>query len=185
MIKFSRQRESIKNNLMGRTDHPTAETVYSDIRQEYPNISLGTVYRNLSLLADLGEIQKISTENGPDRFDGNPKPHYHFFCTNCNSVLDLKMKNIDLINVIAAEEFAGLIEGHITRFYGLCPECKKLLDKSGSLPDKSTNPCISHMIRTVGHSFIADDPHKSCRTLDQKRSKQNLQKRSRTHRQKQ
>lgn len=75
----------------------------------------------------------------PDRFDGNPKPHYHFFCTNCNSVLDLKMKNIDLINVIAAEEFAGLIEGHITRFYGLCPECKKLLDKSGSLPDKSTN----------------------------------------------
>ena len=61
MIKFSRQRESIKNNLMGRTDHPTAETVYSDIRQEYPNISLGTVYRNLSLLADLGEIQKIST----------------------------------------------------------------------------------------------------------------------------
>ena len=113
MIKFSRQRESIKNNLMGRTDHPTAETVYSDIRQEYPNISLGTVYRNLSLLADLGEIQKISTENGPDRFD--------------------------LINVIAAEEFAGLIEGHITRFYGLCPECKKLLDKSGSLPDKSTN----------------------------------------------
>ena len=139
MIKFSRQRESIKNNLMGRTDHPTAETVYSDIRQEYPNISLGTVYRNLSLLADLGEIQKISTENGPDRFDGNPKPHYHFFCTNCNSVLDLKMKNIDLINVIAAEEFAGLIEGHITRFYGLCPECKKLLDKSGSLPDKSTN----------------------------------------------
>ena len=128
MIKFSRQRESIKNNLMGRTDHPTAETVYSDIRQDYPNISLGTVYRNLSLLADLGEIQKISTENGPDRFDGNPKPHYHFFCTNCNSVLDLKMKNIDLINVIAAEEFAGLIEGH-----------KKLLDKSGSLPDKSTN----------------------------------------------
>ncbi len=139
MIKFSRQRESIKNNLMGRTDHPTAETVYSDIRQEYPNISLGTVYRNLSLLADLGEIQKISTENGPDRFDGNPKPHYHFFCTNCNSVLDLKMKNIDLINVIAAEEFSGFIEGHITRFYGLCPECKKLLDKSGSLPDKSTN----------------------------------------------
>lgn len=71
MFKFSRQRESIKNNLMGRTDHPTAETVYSDIRQEYPNISLGTVYRNLSLLADLGEIQKISTENGLT-FDGNP-----------------------------------------------------------------------------------------------------------------
>ena len=138
-LKYSRQREAIKNYLMSTKEHPTAEMVYEAIREVCPNISLGTVYRNLSLLADLGEIQKISTENGPDRFDGNPKPHYHFFCTNCNSVLDLKMKNIDLINVIAAEEFSGFIEGHITRFYGLCPECKKLLDKSGSLADKSTN----------------------------------------------
>lgn len=139
MIKYSRQRESIKNNLMGRTDHPTAETVYADIRQDFPNISLGTVYRNLSLLADLGEIQKISTGNGPNRFDGNPKPHYHFFCTNCNAVLDLKMKNIDLFNVIAAEEFAGTIEGHITQFYGLCPDCKKSLEQAASPADKTAD----------------------------------------------
>lgn len=60
MIKRSRQREAIRQCLAGRYDHPTAETVYMSIKDEFPNISLGTVYRNLSLLSDLGEIQKIT-----------------------------------------------------------------------------------------------------------------------------
>ena len=59
MIKRSRQREAIRQCLTGRYDHPTAETVYMSIKDEFPNISLGTVYRNLSLLSDLGEVQKI------------------------------------------------------------------------------------------------------------------------------
>ena len=58
MIKRSRQREAIRQCLTGRYDHPTAETVYMSIKDEFPNISLGTVYRNLSLLSDLGEVQK-------------------------------------------------------------------------------------------------------------------------------
>ena len=57
--------------------HPTADTVYAGIKAEFPNISLGTVYRNLSLLVELGEIAKISTGDGPDRFDCNTKPHSH------------------------------------------------------------------------------------------------------------
>ena len=61
MLKYSRQREAIKTFLAGRYDHPTAETVYLGIKEEFPNISLGTVYRNLSLLSDIGEIQKLST----------------------------------------------------------------------------------------------------------------------------
>lgn len=125
MIKYSRQRESIKNFLATRYDHPTAETVYTNIRLEYPNISLGTVYRNLTLLSELGEIQKIATGAGPDRFDGNPAPHYHFFCRKCGCVLDLEMENIDHINLLAEHSFNGTIDGHITHFYGLCPECKK------------------------------------------------------------
>ena len=67
-LKYSRQRECIKNYLRGREDHPTADMIYSSIRREFPNISLGTVYRNLSLLIELGEIQKITTD-GADRFD--------------------------------------------------------------------------------------------------------------------
>ncbi len=67
MIKYSRQRECIRDFLACCRNHPTAETVYMNVRESFPNISLGTVYRNLSLLAELGEIQKISTGIGPDR----------------------------------------------------------------------------------------------------------------------
>ena len=63
MIKYSRQRESIVNFLASRTDHPTAETIYQNIKKEFPNISLGTVYRNLSLLEEIGEIIKFRPES--------------------------------------------------------------------------------------------------------------------------
>lgn len=125
MIKYSRQRECIKNYLADRCDHPTAETVYRDVKEDFPNISLGTVYRNLSLLAEIGEIQKISTGTGPDRFDGNSNPHYHFLCTECGNVLDLEMNNIDYINEAAGNQFKGHIEGHITYFYGKCENCQE------------------------------------------------------------
>ena len=71
-LKYSRQRESIKEFLTGRTDHPTADFVYENMKQIYPNISLGTVYRNLSLLADLGEIQKLSSFG--EQTDSMPAP---------------------------------------------------------------------------------------------------------------
>ena len=60
ILKYSRQRESIKASLMNRKDHPTADAVYASIREEFPNISLGTVYRNLNLLVELGEVQKLT-----------------------------------------------------------------------------------------------------------------------------
>ena len=88
-LKYSRQRESIKEFLTGRTDHPTADFVYENMKQIYPNISLGTVYRNLSLLADLGEIQKLSSFGGADRFDARTVPHCHFMCTRCGRVMDV------------------------------------------------------------------------------------------------
>ena len=102
-LKYSRQRESIKEYLMSTKEHPTADMVYLHVKQEFPNISLGTVYRNLNLLADIGEIIKISTLNGGDRFDGTTTPHYHFFCTDCGAVLDLDMDNIETINHIAGK----------------------------------------------------------------------------------
>lgn len=125
MRKYSRQRESIKNYLATHSNHPTAETVYLSIKEEYPNISLGTVYRNLALLEETGEIIKISTGIGPDRYDGCVEPHYHFFCNECEAVYDLKMKSIDHINVVANHDFDGIIEGSVTHFFGKCPECAK------------------------------------------------------------
>lgn len=125
MLKYSRQREAIKIFLAGRHDHPTAETVYLGIKDEFPNVSLGTVYRNLALLAEIGEIQKISTGNGPDRFDGRPEPHYHFLCTDCGGVSDLKVDGLEHINILAGQDFEGEVAGHITYFFGKCPACKK------------------------------------------------------------
>lgn len=130
-LKYSRQRESIKHYLATTTDHPTADTVYMHVKEEFPNISLGTVYRNLKLLTDIGEAVKITAPDGGDRFDGHVQPHNHFFCTECGRILDLNldMANIDAINQAAAENFNGLIESSNTIFYGKCGDCIKKSQK--------------------------------------------------------
>lgn len=124
-LKYSRQREEIKKFLMTRKDHPTADVVYMNVREQYPNISLGTVYRNLTLLADMGEILRIRVGDGVDHFDADISQHYHFICTECGKVIDLKMDNIDSIVDVAGENFDGLITGHFTYFHGICEECLK------------------------------------------------------------
>ena len=123
MTKYSRQRESIKDYLMHTKEHPTADTIYLKVRETYPNISLGTVYRNLGFLVERCEIMKLSCGDGSDRFDGNPLPHYHFMCRKCGRVLDLEMEPIEHINAIANERFKGRVEGNVTYFYGLCEDC--------------------------------------------------------------
>lgn len=124
--KYSRQRESIKEYLYNTKEHPTADNIYIKIREKYPNISLGTVYRNLNLLVAQGEIIKLSTGDGSDRFDGNPLPHYHFVCTECSCIqdLDIAPDALDHINRIASAGFDGEIKGHSTFFYGKCSKCK-------------------------------------------------------------
>ncbi len=122
-MKYSRQRESIKANLMSRKDHPTADAVYTAIREEFPNISLGTVYRNLNLLVELGEAQKLTCGDGKDHFDADVSPHYHFVCQHCGAVIDLMMEPILEVTKQAQEDFKGQILSHVTYFYGICPDC--------------------------------------------------------------
>lgn len=131
-LKYSRQRESIKKYLSNTKEHPTADMVYTYIRKQYPNISLGTVYRNLNLLVNQGNIIKFTTGDGSDRFDGRTSKHYHFMCTKCSEVSDLFM-SLDFINMVnksANSEFKGDICGHNTLFYGLCNECHELQDEN-------------------------------------------------------
>lgn len=123
-LKYSRQREAIKEYLMSTKEHPTADTVYMHIRQENPNISLGTVYRNLNLLTELGEIKRLSCGDGSDRFDATTEQHYHVLCKSCNRVFDLDIEPLNEINKIANEAFAGSIDGHSILFNGTCDECK-------------------------------------------------------------
>lgn len=122
-LKHSKQRDSIMEFLRERKDHPTADIVYTNVRKTFPNISLGTVYRNLTLLADIGEIARIRVGDGVDHFDADTSLHYHFICKECNSVIDLDMENMAEMNERANRNFDGLIEGHITYFYGKCGNC--------------------------------------------------------------
>lgn len=122
-LKYSRQRESIKACLMERKDHPTADVLYTSIREEFPNISLGTVYRNLNLLVDLGEIQRLSCGDGTDHFDYDTHPHYHYVCRTCGAITDLSMEtSCDLENT-ARKCTDGTIEDHTIFFYGVCGNC--------------------------------------------------------------
>ena len=122
-LKYSRQRESIKANLMDRRDHPTADMVYADIRKIFPNISLGTVYRNLALLSDLGEIRKFAGEGGAERYDWKTEPHNHFTCRRCGCVQDIDGQQINMLREQADQQFDGRIDDCSIMFYGVCAGC--------------------------------------------------------------
>ena len=122
MMKYSRQREAVCLFLKDRTDHPTAETIYDGLRTDFPNISLGTVYRNLSLLSEMGQIQRISGDNC-DRYDPNPAPHYHVQCDVCGCVEDLPMTSMDSLNQLAQAHLGGTVRSHTLMFHGTCSHC--------------------------------------------------------------
>lgn len=133
-LKYSRQRESIKHFLANTTSHPTADNVYMHVRNEFPNISLGTVYRNLNLLVDLGEARRITAPDGGDRFDGQMTPHNHFFCTCCGDVSDLFLNSeiFQSLNQAASADFDGIIESNNITFYGKCSKClQKAKNRAG------------------------------------------------------
>ena len=122
-LKKSRQRDALLNELQSRYDHPTAEELYLEVKKDIPNLSLGTVYRNLNLLENSGEIVKISAD-GADRYDGNLAPHCHFSCVKCGSVTDIKLPENafpiadNIINCVN-----GTVERYSLSLFGVCSEC--------------------------------------------------------------
>ena len=126
-VRHSKQRDAIKAYLLSTTSHPTAEAVYEQLQNDFPNISLGTVYRNLSLLEEIGEIIKISTGVGPDHYDYNTAPHYHFICRGCGRVMDIDLDFADELMTQVQESTDLAIESCSVSFTGLCPDCKNEL----------------------------------------------------------
>lgn len=126
VTRFSRQREAILQALQSRCDHPTAEMLYLTLRKTHPNISLGTVYRNLTLLEGQGDAQRIRSQEGPDRYDGTTAPHDHLYCRKCGSVVDLPSMeetcNIPKIQAIA-KQLGVVVEAQQMSFYGVCAAC--------------------------------------------------------------
>ena len=114
----------LREYLRGRTDHPTAETLYKEIQVQYPRMSLGTVYRNLMLLSDSGEIQAQDVGDGKTHFDPNPEPHAHFYCTKCKQVSDIFFNEYgDIINIIK-KNTKGSVTSCSISVEGICPICK-------------------------------------------------------------
>ena len=128
--KRSRQREAILEVLMNTKSHPTADKIYAEVRKTIPNISLGTVYRNLAKLSADETIQKLDMGLPTEHFDGNPQPHYHVVCISCGRIDDIDAEPLELVNSWANERFDGEICGHSITFYGRCPQCSRL-DNSG------------------------------------------------------
>ncbi len=121
-MKFSRQRESILANLRSRTDHPTADELYTDLKAEMPKLSLGTLYRNLSQLSDNGIILKFRYGEA-DRFDGNNNLHYHLVCENCGRLFDLQHSPLTDLEKEFSGNYNGVIKSHLLLFYGVCESC--------------------------------------------------------------
>ena len=120
----TRQRKLVLDAVRQSYNHPTADEIYNVVRAQDDKISRGTVYRNLSLLADLGEIQKLTPGQGPDRFDANVQPHAHIICTSCSRVIDVPLPFDAQLDAKASEQIGWHVTSHYTIFEGLCPDCR-------------------------------------------------------------
>ena len=122
-IRYSHQREAIYSYLVANKAHPTAETIYTALREQIPDLSLGTVYRNLKLLEDMGKVRRISILQGSDRYDAVCCDHVHFICQNCGELQDLE--GIDpqqLLNDLPVDHRYQPFHLDLT-LTGLCPRC--------------------------------------------------------------
>ena len=124
--KHFRKRDAILTCLRETTEHPSAEWVYSQLKQEIPDLSLGTVYRNLSLFKEQGVICSLGTVKGVERFDANTEPHVHFICNECGSVMDLPEVEApaQLCNAVESGT-GGKVNMYHLSFVGICKNCRK------------------------------------------------------------
>ena len=129
--KHSRKRDAILDCISRTKCHPSAEWVYQQLKPEIPDLSLGTVYRNIAMFKEEGTIQSIGVVNGLERYDYNTAPHTHFICTNCASVLDLEGIELPAPVVQQAEAaVGGDIATYHLQFSGTCADCKKQQQKN-------------------------------------------------------
>ena len=122
---MTRQRQIILEELRKVDSHPSADEVYEIVRKRLPRISLGTVYRNLEILSELGEIQKLELGGDLKRFDRKPNKHYHIRCINCGRVDDAPIAPLNQVEDELYGATVYTIIGHRLEFEGLCPQCSR------------------------------------------------------------
>ena len=121
MKHYSKQREAILNVLRATDTHPTAAWIYEKVREQIPNISLGTVYRNLTELSSDGTILSIDVKDGQEHYDGNSSPHLHLRCKCCQSISDVVLDNDPLTEMALKNGFSA--ETSVYLIYGKCKNC--------------------------------------------------------------
>jgi len=124
MIRRTKQREAILRVLGDMNSHPTADWIYGEVRKEIPNISLGTVYRNLRLLCKKGKILELGLCGTLSRFDGRRDNHYHFRCENCGRVFDVDEPINEDIDRKVARKTGFSISYHRLELRGICRDCQ-------------------------------------------------------------
>ena len=121
----TRQREAILDILRHTDSHPTADQIYEEVRKIIPHISKGTVYRNLNILSEVGEISELNLSGTVSRFEGKQDNHYHFRCEKCGRVFDLNEPVNGELDRKVAEKTGFKVSYHQLEFRGLCKDCQK------------------------------------------------------------
>lgn len=129
--RMTKQKQLILDILHSTKSHPTADWVYEQARKAIPDISLGTVYRNLNVLKENNEIMELNYGSTFSRFDGNPENHYHFVCEKCGRVDDVDIPFQDEVNRLVTKIYGGEVAYHRMEFYGTCTDCQKDNSHSG------------------------------------------------------
>ena len=123
-LRMTKQRQIILEELCSVKTHPTADDMYEMVRKRLPNVSLGTVYRNLEILSETGVIQKLDVGGTKKRFDGNVSTHPHVRCTECGKVDDVDFEpDIDLTSAAAPYTHYQILK-HRLEYIGVCPDCR-------------------------------------------------------------
>ncbi|HHT17780.1 MAG TPA: transcriptional repressor [Papillibacter sp.] len=121
--KHSKKREAILAKIRSMKTHPSAITVYEELRKEIPDLSLGTVYRNLALFREEGKVVSVGVVNGQERFDGNTMEHTHFVCTLCGDVMDIDVPLDKNLKDDIADRYGITVYSHRLTFFGECARC--------------------------------------------------------------
>ncbi len=124
MRKYSKQRELIYDYLKNTTSHPTAEKIFTDLKEENPSLGLATVYRNLNLLKEDGLVLKLDVGQSVDHYDADTSTHHHFVCTTCHKVSDVSLP-IESRSWESALQGIGSVSAYRLFLMGECDECKK------------------------------------------------------------
>ncbi len=125
MRRETKQREAILRVLRNTRAHPTADWIYEEVRKEIPNISKGTVYRNLQVLQEDGAVTELNLNGTLSRFESKQKSHYHFRCEQCGRVFDVDEPVNKELDERVAERTGFRISYHQMEFRGLCRDCQQ------------------------------------------------------------